>query len=92
MQGDLASDDRSEAEQCGEVETFEPSTTPAPIVFCWWASAVMEAVISGASAASSATMPRMASENPKRSPTALTVRPAPNSSPSSRPPQTRRQR
>ena len=51
------------------LNTFEPKTTPAPTV-CWWcAIAVIEAVISGVSAASAATMPRLASENPSRSPT-----------------------
>ena len=51
------------------LNTFDPSTTPAPIRRAWLMSAVTAAVTSGASAASAATSPRRASEKPKRSPT-----------------------
>ncbi len=50
------------------LNTFEPMMTPAP-TFCWCcASAVAAEVISGASAASAATMPSSASDSPSRSP------------------------
>ena len=51
------------------MNTFDPITTPAPTLSCPRASAVTAEVISGASAASAATSPSQASENPARSPT-----------------------
>ena len=55
--------------RAARLKTFDPTTTPAPTV-CWWCrSAVTEAVISGASAASAAAIPSRASESPSRSPT-----------------------
>ena len=50
------------------LNTLEPMMTPAPI-FCWCAASALTAeVISGASAASAATMPSSASDRPSRSP------------------------
>ena len=49
------------------LNTFEPITTPAPTLAWPRASAVTAEVISGASAASAATSPSQASENPARS-------------------------
>ena len=50
------------------LNTFDPITTPAPTLAWPRASATTEDVISGASAASAATSPSHASENPARSP------------------------
>jgi len=50
------------------LNTFDPMTTPAPTLAWPRDSAVTAEVISGASAASAATSPSQASENPARSP------------------------
>jgi len=50
------------------LNTFDPITTPAPTLAWPRESATTEDVISGASAASAATSPSHASENPARSP------------------------
>ncbi len=50
------------------LNTFEPITTPAPMRDWWPAAAVTAAVISGASAASAATIPSSASLKPSRAP------------------------
>ncbi len=47
------------------LKTFEPMTTPAPIVRGCWESAEIDDVISGLSAASAATTPSSASESPR---------------------------
>jgi hypothetical protein len=74
------------------LKTFDPMITPAPTLGWPRASAVTAEVISGASAASAATSPSQASENPARSPSRssretssqlaarLTATPATNSS------------
>jgi hypothetical protein len=74
------------------LKTFDPMITPAPTAAWPRANAVTAEVISGASAASAATSPSQASENPARSPSRssretssqlaarLTAAPAANSS------------
>src|ERR1035438_7570262 len=52
-----------------KLNALEPMTTPAPMERWCWEIAVIEDVISGASAARAATTPRSASESPNRSPT-----------------------
>ena len=55
--------------RAAKLNTLEPRTTPAPTVAWWCSNAVIEAVISGASAANAASMPSSASESPRLSPT-----------------------